>query len=112
MRAPWHYESPGCASVGGNFWFPEKDVVEGGIETFAGHSQEAQMAKAVCGSCIHKQECLQWGLKHELFGIWGGSTSKERQQMRARLRITLKEVGVANFATGVGYSPHESDTSS
>lgn len=108
MREPWKFESPGCASVGGEFWFPERMPDE---NTFAFQSPEVTLAKSVCGSCIHKQECLQWGLKHERFGIWGGLTDSERTKIRNRLNIIVEEVGVANFATGVGYSSHEGYTS-
>lgn len=111
MREPWKFENPRCASVGGNFWFPEKDVAEGGIETFNGLAPETKLAKAICGTCVHKQECMQWGLKHETHGIWGGLTDRDFRPIRKRLKIKVKEVGVANFATGVGHSPHESDTS-
>lgn len=72
MRVPWNYEEPKCAEVGGDFWFPEK----------AEDSTEIRMAKQLCVSCTHKKECLEWGINNEMFGIWGGLTSKERQRIR------------------------------
>lgn len=107
MRAPWHYENPGCASVGGEFWFPERAPDE---FTFSYQSPEVMIAKSICNSCIHKTECQQWGLEHESFGIWGGLTGRELELKRKRLNIIVEEVGVVNFTTGVGYSSHEGDT--
>lgn len=111
MRGPWEYEDPSCASVGGDFWFPE---IEKGVVLLSGSDGrriESQVAKSICKSCIHKIECQQWGLKHERFGIWGGLAEPDRNIIRRRLNIIVEEVGVADFATGVGYSPHESHTS-
>lgn len=37
-------------------------------------------AKAICGRCEVKDQCLQVALENdERFGIWGGMTEKERR---------------------------------
>lgn len=88
MREPRFYEDPSCASVGGDFWFPEKS--DG-----SSNSVEMLLAKSICGRCPHKVECAEWGVKKEHFGIWGGTTEKERRVLRRQLNITLKEEDVA-----------------
>jgi hypothetical protein len=110
VRGPWEYEDPSCASVGGNFWFPEKNGDETGV-LFNAQSQEARLAKSICNSCVHKSECRQWGLEHETHGIWGGLGDPERRQIRKRLNIIVKEVGFVNSSTSLGNSPHQSHTS-
>ena len=112
MREPWKFENPGCASVGGEFWFPEREAGKGEIPAIIASSQEVAMARSICNSCPHKNECMQWGLKHEYFGIWGGLTEGERRPIRRRLNIIVKEVGVVNLTTSVGNSPYESNASS
>jgi hypothetical protein len=112
MRAPWHYESPGCASVGGDFWFPERAAGDGSMAAVNCNSDEVKIAKSVCNSCIHKAECRQWGLEHEYHGIWGGLTDKERRPIRRQLNIIVKEVGVVNFTTSLGNSSYQGDTAS
>lgn len=112
MVAPWEYENPSCASVGGDFWFPEKVNTKGAVRTLSGTSFEVQMAKSICGSCIHKMECAEWGIQHENFGIWGGLTQQDRNRIRNRLNIIVKEVGVVNFTESVGNSTHEGNTTS
>lgn len=111
MRGPWAYEDPSCASVGGDFWFPEFDKDALKVFNKDARQLEVQTAKSICGSCTHKVECQQWGLKHETFGIWGGLTESDRRPIRKRLNIIVEEVGNAYIATGVGYSPHEGNTS-
>lgn len=110
MRGPWEYEDPSCASVGGNFWFPERDADNLGLTVINFQSEEARIARIVCGSCTHKIECQQWGLKHEKYGIWGALTEGEREPIRKRLNIIVEEVGLVNLAESVGNSTHQSDT--
>jgi hypothetical protein len=43
-------------------------------------------AKAVCATCPVHVECLTWALaNHERFGIWGGTSERERRRIRCRL---------------------------
>jgi hypothetical protein len=111
MRGPWEYEDPSCASVGGNFWFPERDAGSLGLTVINFQSEEAKIARNVCNSCTHKIECQQWGIQHEKYGIWGGLTEGEREPIRKRLNIIVKEVGIADFTASVGNSSHQGHTS-
>lgn len=42
---------------------------------------------AICNSCEIRKECRQWGIHHELYGIWGGLSDYEREEIRRRLGI-------------------------
>ena len=88
MREPRFYENPSCAQVGGDFWFPEK--ADGSMNTV-----EMAMEKSICQSCPHKVECVEWGVKKELHGIWGGLVPKEREAIRRQNKITLRGEDVA-----------------
>ena len=72
MRGPWLFEEPACAEIGGDLWFPEKNE----------DTREMRMAKQLCLSCTHKTECLEWAVKNEMFGIWGGKSAVERKNIR------------------------------
>ena len=75
MRGPWQYEDPLCAEVGQHFFFPDKED----------NPVDVKYAKSVCNSCIHKGECLAWAVVNsEQFGIWGGTSPKERQHIRSK----------------------------
>jgi hypothetical protein len=111
MRQPWEYEDPACASVGGDFWFPDRSAGDGPIRAVNAQDTEVRIAISVCKSCTHKTECRQWGLEHEYHGIWGGLTEGERRPIRKQLNIIVEEVSNADTAAGVGYSPHQSNTS-
>lgn len=38
-------------------------------------------AKRICGACPIQNYCLQWALKHEEAGVWGGTTPSERRAL-------------------------------
>ena len=48
--------------------------------------------KKVCSDCPFQKDCLDWGVKHESFGIWGGATEYERSLIRKKLNIKFKSL--------------------
>jgi WhiB family redox-sensing transcriptional regulator len=59
-----------CAEVDPEIFFPER-----------GGSSKA--ARAVCCDCQVKLECLEYALNNkEQFGIWGGTSERERRRLR------------------------------
>ena len=58
-----------------------------GMETdifYPEHGKSNAVAKAVCGSCTVQDQCLDAALaRPERYGIWGGTTERERRDMRA-----------------------------
>jgi WhiB family redox-sensing transcriptional regulator len=45
-------------------------------------------AKQICSECFVRDQCLESALEsHETFGVWGGTTPRERRRIiRARRR--------------------------
>ena len=84
MREPREYEAPLCAEVGGDYWFPERDLDDP-------KPDNTEQAKRICHQCSHRVECAEWGIHNERFGIWGGLTSYDRRRIRRQLNIILKE---------------------
>ena len=52
-------------------------------------------AKAFCQQCDVRDRCLQWALKREEFGVWGGTTARERASIRREMGVRLVPAGVA-----------------
>lgn len=49
-------------------------------------------AKEICVECIVKDECLEYAVEHgERFGVWGGTSERERRRIRKRRRQARKE---------------------
>jgi WhiB family transcriptional regulator, redox-sensing transcriptional regulator len=48
---------------------------------------QTQQAKAVCGHCPVREQCLDWALETgQGIGIWGGTTELERRALHRRAR--------------------------
>jgi hypothetical protein len=56
---------------------------------FPTRGQDVDMAKQVCAPCPVRVECLEYALDGgEAFGIWGGTSERERRRIRRRRGLT------------------------
>lgn len=94
MRYPDFDGSQACASVGVDQFYVESSS-----------PQSSRDAKAVCCGCHFIDACLEWALVHETYGVWGGTTSHERRELRRRRNIIvddpLKFVSPSDKARGL-----------
>lgn len=45
------------------------------------------LAKRICSSCVVKKDCLEYALENkEVFGIYGGTTPRERSRMESLVK--------------------------
>lgn len=54
-------------------------------------------ARAICARCPVRPECLAWALAHEIIGVWGGTSARQRHALRRQTGIevttpTLSEI--------------------
>jgi WhiB family transcriptional regulator, redox-sensing transcriptional regulator len=70
-RRDW-WRSAACQEADPELFFPVAPLGPG--------AGEIARAKAVCGTCRVRRQCLQYALAtHQLHGVWGGMTEGERQ---------------------------------
>lgn len=63
-----------CRQVDPDLFYPEK-------------GQLARQAKRICADCPVRQQCLDAALaRDERFGVWGGMSTRERDQLRRQRR--------------------------
>lgn len=55
-----------------------------GVTFFLERGEDARPAKAICSSCLVRDECLAYAIDQgsALHGIWGGASDRERRRMR------------------------------
>jgi len=51
-------------------------------------------AKAVCAQCPLRMKCLEWAIAREEFGVWGGTTARERAAIRRERGVRLVPAAV------------------
>jgi len=82
-----------CAGLPVKWWFPEQGA-------------SIREAVTVCNTCEVKTECLQYALDNgERFGIYGGTTARQRRQIRRRLNTPPRTKRIQH-GTRNGYNWH------
>lgn len=51
---------------------------------FSLYPDDERKAKQICRTCPVKEPCLEFAMKHDERGIWGGTTDRERNRLRIR----------------------------
>lgn len=93
-KYPWEFESPLCREIGGDlFYSGDEDDPEFVDNNFV----NTQLAKKICQGCDHKIDCLNWGLKHEAYGVWGGLSPRDLTLLRAKKKITLSSINLFKY---------------
>jgi len=71
------FDEAKCADVEDkDFFFPINRAQE---------AERLHQLKAICESCIHSKECLEYALEKQIpYGIWGGSTPTDRDAVVAK----------------------------
>lgn len=79
-------------------WIPETELITPPDDVLA-----------ACRACPARQACLEWALTNCEAGYWGGSSSRQREQMR-RLGLTsvdeLESITAMRHAPGAGSAWH------
>ena len=99
-----NYDAPpadgNCKGHDVDKWFP---VIEKGLprEQWLKFRADIKEAIELCNSCPSMEHCLEYSLRHEPIGIWGGKTEAERAMIRSDKGILLsREARI--FLPGIG----------
>ena len=72
---------------------------------FPERGESTDQARAVCAACPVQTDCLQAALdRKERFGIWGGTSARERKHLRRLIQPRTISCG-----TTAGYDKHRRD---
>jgi WhiB family transcriptional regulator, redox-sensing transcriptional regulator len=76
--ADWQ-RAAACRSADPELFFP--------VSTAGRSLEQVERAKAVCGTCIVRRQCLQYAIAANEVGVWGGMTEEERTRRASRSRL-------------------------
>ncbi len=81
-----------CTGMPIEIWFPV--VKKGGAnkEERAERNRLDKVAIETCSVCEKKTHCLEYSLRHEPFGIWGGMNESERSKLRDSRGIMIEPI--------------------
>ena len=99
-----NYDAPpadgSCKGQDVSKWFP---LIEKGLprEQWEKYKQDMKDAIELCNSCHAEEHCLEYSLRHEPLGIWGGKTESQRALIRSERDILLSR-DARIFLPGIG----------
>lgn len=76
-----------CSEVDPELFFPHEEELPNG-RIVAVYKNQKQ-AVEVCRSCSLITDCLEYSLKNNEYGIWGGMNENQRRGLRQRTGIKL-----------------------
>jgi hypothetical protein len=89
-----------CCGHPTEIWFPPSRRGHVSTEERKQRIANEQFAKDTCLSCDQRMHCLEYSLRHEPFGTWGGYTEIERAHMRVNRGINLTREGKITIPGG------------
>jgi hypothetical protein len=89
LRYPEFDGSQPCASVGTDLFYP----TNGNAVT----RELRRQIHNICSTCHFQAQCLEWGIRHEADGIWGGLLPVQRADLRRQMGLRLEPVPVTVF---------------
>jgi WhiB family redox-sensing transcriptional regulator len=98
-----------CANHSVNLWFTPTGKSQVSRKERKLRADNESEAKSICLSCHIKTHCLEYSLRHEPFGTWGGLNEIERAELRQQRKINLSRdgrltvPGVGTMNAGTGY---------
>lgn len=75
-----------CREIGVELFFPDQ-----------GEVTDYQLTRTICSGCGVREACLEWAVKHEAHGMWGGTTPLERKLIRRKRNIVLQEILLKDY---------------
>ena len=67
--------------------------------------------RAACAGCPWKRPCLSWALTHGESGIWGGTNTEGRKQLREKHRLQVRRLRRAEAREATAGDDVESEAS-
>ena len=84
----WQSEGA-CKGVEPDLFFTERGVSN-------------QTAKAMCGLCVIKVECLDYAVtNNEAYGVWGGKSERERRKIRRQQNVAKRTNSILNQSIAI-----------
>lgn len=88
-----------CTGYPTDWWYPLQKT--GRREEVVELRKNTAMAKSICADCSFRLDCLEYSLKWEPWGIWGGLDEQERAELRWSKQVHLGREGRIVFK-GIG----------
>lgn len=86
---------PSCGTTDPELFFAQENELEGASRRAKYVNEKA--AKAICYKCPLMSQCLEYSLRNDEAGIWGGTNEYERSAIRRRTGIKVLPIKHRNW---------------
>ena len=86
-----------CAGIPINIWFPITKKGGSNAEERLRKKTDEALVLETCSQCEKRIHCLEYSLRHEPFGTWGGLNEVQRAELR--LKRNIKMVAISTEGT-------------
>jgi hypothetical protein len=69
--------------------------------------QNMTAIQKICGACAVRNDCLDYALRHDVSGVWGGMNHAERKRLRKELGIKAEPVSFQLYVLKLKSHHHE-----
>ncbi len=73
----------------------DRHCLDADVDFYPGQGSDAKAARQMCAGCPARLLCLEWAIHHELYGIWGGTSARQRCAIRRHRGINVRQPGAA-----------------
>lgn len=89
-----NFKNPPCAQIDPElFFYPETNS---GVDI-----HNFKYAKQICSTCPYREPCAEYGLHNRVYGVWGGLSENERDQIRKLRDIVPRKVSNTDMLSGI-----------
>ena len=78
IKAPSFDGTQPCTQVDPELFFPENAMEPLEVKRYV---------KKICNSCSFQTPCLEYALKNDVLGIWGGMLDSERKSLKRHRKL-------------------------
>lgn len=71
-----------------DIWFPDAE-----------DKNAVARAVQICEGCPVREPCAEWGIRHENYGIWGGLTGPQLDEVRRHMNVRRVALDVTREMT-------------
>jgi hypothetical protein len=85
---PTLFQDASCKGMDTELFYPDKRMLP---------QDEARFFNMLCHTCPVREACMEWGLAHEKYGIWGGLTQDQRHLYRKAMKWGVNDLTAGEF---------------
>jgi predicted RecB family nuclease len=91
VKYPAFDGSQNCANLPIDFFYKDERHMQMTTAERRERAEITRYTKRLCYTCTFLEDCREWALHHEHYGLWGGLSEDDRKVVRKNRGIKVKD---------------------